>query len=357
MPKMHPRLVDWLLLVLVLFEALSGLTTFLVGKPSGQWLFRLHGIVGLALVVLVIWKITRVSPRVSSGRVAASGLILSLAVFLLVVLAIGTGVTWVSFQVPLGYPNGINLHVIFGLLLLVLISLHTWMRHKPLPKVQLTSRRNLMSALWVGTLGLGTYWAQQQTVQQFDLQGALRRFTGSREAKGPLPVTMWMFDTVPFIDLTTWQMKVSGEVQAPLSFSWDEWQQQPTVSENIVLDCTGGWFKEELWEGVPVAHLLDAAGPLKAGRWVSFRSLSGYRWSYSLEEARNLTLAWRMNHELLSPGHGFPVRLVAPGHRGFQWVKWVDEILVLPEADLGQWGAIFSSGLRTQNGPQNSGNQ
>ncbi len=346
MPRMHPRLVDWLLLVLVTFEALSGLITFLVGKPSGQWFFRLHGMVGLSLVVLVLWKMMRVSPRVSSGRVG-SGLILSLAVFLLVVLAVGTGVTWVSFQVPLGYPNGINLHVIFGLLLLVLISLHTWMRHKPLPKTGLTSRRNFLSALSVGTLGFGAYWTQQKAGQQFELAGAERRFTGSQEAEGHLPVTMWMFDTVPSIDLTAWQLKVSGEVQTPLSFSWETWQQQPTVTEKVVLDCTGGWFKEESWEGVPVADLLDAAGLTESGRWVSFRSQSGYRWSLSLEEARKATLAWRMNQEFLSPGHGFPVRLVAPGHRGFQWVKWVTEVQVLPEADFGQWGAIFASGLRT----------
>jgi DMSO/TMAO reductase YedYZ molybdopterin-dependent catalytic subunit len=28
----------------------------------------------------------------------------------------------------------------------------------------------------------------------------------------------------------------------------------------------------------------------------------------------------------LSVGHGFPARLVAPGRRGFWWVKWVSEI-------------------------------
>lgn len=343
---MHPRLVDWLLLVLVLFETLSGLITFLVGKPSGQWLFWLHGVVGLALVVLVVWKMARVYPRVRSGR-GLSGLILSVAVFLSVLLAIGTGVIWVSFQVPLGYPNGLNLHVVSGLILLALIALHTWMRHKPLPRAELKSRRNLLSAMWASGLGVGAFWSQQQLGQQFELQGAHRRFTGSREAEGPLPVTMWMFDTVPTLDLTTWKLVVSGAVQTPLSFSWEAWQQLPVVAEKVVLDCTGGWFKEEWWEGVPMAYLLDAAGITASGRWVSFRSQSGYRWSLSLEEAQNAMLAWRLNRELLSPAHGFPVRLVAPGHRGFQWVKWVTEVRVLSEADLGQWGAIFTSGLQS----------
>ncbi len=343
---MHPRLVDWLLLVLVLFETLSGLLTFLVGKPSGQWVFWLHSIVGLALVVLVVWKVARVYPRVHSGP-RPGGLLLSGAVLLVVLLAIGTGITWVSFQVPPGYPNGLNLHVMFGLLLLALVALHTWMRHKPLPKTVLKSRRNLVSALWAGGLGMGAFWFQQQLGQQFRLPGARRRFTGSRAAEGPLPVTMWMFDTVPAIDPTTWKLAVTGEVHTPLRFSWDAWQELPVVEEKVVLDCTGGWFKAEWWEGVPMAYLLDTAGVTASGRWVSFRSQSGYRWSLSLEEAPKAMLAWKLNRELLSPAHGFPVRLVAPGQRGFQWVKWVTEVRVLPEADLGQWGAIFTSGLRS----------
>jgi DMSO/TMAO reductase YedYZ molybdopterin-dependent catalytic subunit len=48
---------------------------------------------------------------------------------------------------------------------------------------------------------------------------------------------------------------------------------------------------------------------------------------------------------LLDHLHGAPLRLVAPGRRGFQWVKWVREVRVLNTPDWGQWGAIFVSGL------------
>jgi DMSO/TMAO reductase YedYZ molybdopterin-dependent catalytic subunit len=64
-----------------------------------------------------------------------------------------------------------------------------------------------------------------------------------------------------------------------------------------------------------------------------------------LAEAQTTLLATHVGGELLTPGHGAPLRLVAPGRRGFQWVKWVTEIQVLTATDYGQWLAIFTSGL------------
>ena len=37
-----------------------------------------------------------------------------------------------------------------------------------------------------------------------------------------------------------------------------------------------------------------------------------------------MLLALRVGGRPLDPGHGFPARIVAPGRRGFWWVKWVD---------------------------------
>jgi DMSO/TMAO reductase YedYZ molybdopterin-dependent catalytic subunit len=77
--------------------------------------------------------------------------------------------------------------------------------------------------------------------------------------------------------------------------------------------------------------------------WVSFVSVTGYRWSLPLDEARTALLATGVGDETLAHAHGAPARLVAPNRRGFQWVKWVVRLEVLTAPDLGQIVAIHTS--------------
>jgi DMSO/TMAO reductase YedYZ molybdopterin-dependent catalytic subunit len=72
--------------------------------------------------------------------------------------------------------------------------------------------------------------------------------------------------------------------------------------------------------------LLGQAGPRDGARSLLFRSVTGYSRRFPLEEAGDLLLATHVEGEVLSAGHGFPLRLVAPGHRGYGWVKWVAEV-------------------------------
>jgi len=67
--------------------------------------------------------------------------------------------------------------------------------------------------------------------------------------------------------------------------------------------------------------------------------------SLPLAEARDALLATHAGEEALSHEHGAPARLVAPGRRGFQWVKWVVRVEALTEPDLGEIVAIHTSSL------------
>lgn len=347
---MRPRAVDWALLALVTFETLSGLGSFLVGRPEGRAWFVLHGAAGLALTLLLFWKFGRVWLRVARPRLWDRHTAAGAAAAATVLAALGTGLVWTFFQRPIYYPNGMILHTTAGLALAFFVLAHFAARFRPLRRADLGDRRSVLRFLAALAAG-GALWAgQQAAARAVGAPGAERRFTGSRRAGPelgrPLPVTMWMFDNPAPLDPAAWRLSVVGAVARPLSLSPAELAALPQNELDAVLDCTGGWYSEQRWSGVRVGELLAEAEADPEAGWVSFISATGYRWALPLAEAREALLAAAVAGAPLAHGNGAPLRLVAPGRRGFQWVKWVVRVEVRRTPDPGRWGAIFTSGLR-----------
>ena len=159
-----------------------------------------------------------------------------------------------------------------------------------------------------------------------------RRFTGSREqgsfAGNRHPVTQWLGDSIPRIYPDRWQLRIRGEVERETTLSYEEILALGDAFRQATLDCTGGWYTVQRWGGVPVAALLEQAGLKDGARSLLIRSSTGYARRFPLGEADNLLLATHVEDVPLSAGHGFPLRLVAPGHRGYAWVKWIAELEV-----------------------------
>ena len=136
----------------------------------------------------------------------------------------------------------------------------------------------------------------------------------------------WLNDSPPTIDAPQWRLSVIGAVDRELELAYDDLDQRRGVT--AVIDCTGGWYSEQDWRGVPVADVLDQAGTSPNAASITVTSATGYYRRFSMEEAREYVLATHVGDSPLSRGHGYPVRLVAPGKRGFEWVKWVTSIEV-----------------------------
>ncbi len=356
---MRARAVDWSLFALVLFEFISGLGSFLVGRPAGRWVFTLHSVVGLSILLLLWWKFRRVERRVTEPRRWQPATAVSILLALLALATVGTGVFWTIFQRPIDYPNGQILHATAAIALLVVLLWHTVLRFKPLKRRDVTDRRTALG--WLALLGTGglLWGAQSLGNRALATPGADRRFTGSRlhsrDSGNSFPLTIWMFDNPAPVDDESFRLHVRGLVEQPATFTPEDVLAKPGVDLRATLDCTGGWYTEQTWRGVSVGQLLDDVGIVDDARIVSFQSITGYRWSLPLAEARDALLATHVLDgdgvaQPLTHGHGAPLRLVAPGRRGFQWVKWVTAIEVQREIDVGQWGAIFVSGLREREG-------
>ena len=78
--------------------------------------------------------------------------------------------------------------------------------------------------------------------------------------------------------------------------------------------------------GTPLSSVLGAASMDEMARFVHVRSVTG--WSTTLErpELDGVLLATHVAGEPLPAANGSPVRLVVPGGRGLDWIKWVESI-------------------------------
>ena len=340
-----PRLVDWSLFALVGLAVATGITSFWVGHPSGAALFWIHAVAGLSLLPLLALKFRRVAGRVRDPRAWDRATPLSILLAAVAVAAAGTGVAWaVGVTVPLGFWTLLNLHILFGLLLVPALLVHLRARYRPLRRGDVRERRvALQYAGLVAAAGV-TSTLLRWLAALLSTPAATRRFTGSRELEAAdLPVTSWVADDPDPVDPATWTLSVEGLVDRPLELGVDDLQ--ATAERRALLDCTSGWYAERDWQGIRLGALLAEAGVADDAAWVTVRSVTGYRWSLPLDEARGALLSTHLSGDRLDHGHGYPMRLVAPDRRGFQWVKWVETVEVRRRPDPRQWVEIFVSGF------------
>lgn len=132
------------------------------------------------------------------------------------------------------------------------------------------------------------------------------------------------------IDIAEYRLTVDGLVERPLALSYDQILAYPTVTKIVLLICPGFFEDNAEWTGVPVAALLAEAGVKPEAVEVKFNDFGNYTKTLSLEvaEQEGVFLAHSVNGEVLPLDHGYPLRLVAEGRYGSDWVKWVKHIEV-----------------------------
>ena len=137
-----------------------------------------------------------------------------------------------------------------------------------------------------------------------------------------------------------WTFEVTGEVAESVTYDYDDLTGRPAEHRFVTLRCVGESLNGEkmdtaLWTGVPVSDLTDPASP-DAER-VFVRAADGYYQEFPAAALDDALIAYEMNGDPLPRGHGFPARLLVPGHWGEINVKWVTEIEFRDENAEGYW--------------------
>jgi DMSO/TMAO reductase YedYZ molybdopterin-dependent catalytic subunit len=176
------------------------------------------------------------------------------------------------------------------------------------------------------------------------LAGLLEKLFGQPEAKATKPITpndefyVTSYRSPPTIRLNEWALSITGLVERPLTLDYAQLLAKPTVSQIVTLECVGNTVAGEFmstaaWEGASLRSLLEESGAQADAYDVVFRAADGYSDSIRLDRAMagDVVLAHRMNGVPLPLGHGFPVRIIVPGHYGMKSVQWLTEIEVVAQ--------------------------
>jgi hypothetical protein len=319
------RLVDDLLIALVLAQVLGGVLGWALPVATAWPLYDVHRALGVAVILVLGWK-QAIALRSLRKRVPWRdwSLVWGSVAGIALLATLGLGMAWttnlISFDWLWGY-SPLNVHVILGIGLVPFVGWHMLLRRR-LNAVSLPvrSRRSLIR---VGGLAVATLVGWQAIER---LAPAVRLVSGSKPtlsfSGNAFPAEIWLFDGVPLLDAASWRL---GVLDANLSLE-DLVARFARRDIQAVLDCTSGWWSEQVWSGVGLLDVLRAAQFPPDATGVAVISTTGHRIVLPLEDVETAVLATQVGGEPISPGHGYPVRLVVPGRRGYHWVKWVARI-------------------------------
>lgn len=329
------RLVNILLLALLL---LLGITGILMLYGTWQpWIFDLHRMAGVPLLVLAPWKGAVIYRSFMRGmnRTFDRGVMLLLSTVFahLILLVVILGFLWMWRLGPYSVfgQTLLSWHWIMGLLLLPFIAFHVLWRWPKPGREDFVSRRDFLKVLGLSAVGVvGGSMAARLAAARATEEMPRRPVTGSRAfgiySGNDFPV---VGEAPPNLDPQGWRLEIRGAVQHPLRMDYRELLAYQDQRLPATLDCTNGWYSIQDWQGIPLIALLKEAGLVEGAAGVKLTSATGYNHSYPMQEAQGILLATHVTGETLSPAHGFPLRAVVPDRRGWFWVKWIIQIEVL----------------------------
>jgi DMSO/TMAO reductase YedYZ molybdopterin-dependent catalytic subunit len=130
----------------------------------------------------------------------------------------------------------------------------------------------------------------------------------------------------PVFDPQQWTLSVTGEVEHPLTLTWEQVLALPAITSVSDFHCVTSWSRlDNRWEGVAFRTIAERVQPTSDATYVIGEDDWGYTANLPLEVLMDddVLLAYKHNGRGLEAVHGGPLRLVVPKRYGWKSVKWL----------------------------------
>ena len=146
--------------------------------------------------------------------------------------------------------------------------------------------------------------------------------------------------SVPSTDLHTWTFRIWGEVEEPLTLTWEEFDALPKTEHVQDIHCVTRWSRFDMsFRGVHWRDLAPLVRPKPSARFAIAHAEQGFTANvpYASLEDDHALLATEANGEPLTSEHGWPLRLVIPGKYFWKSAKWLRGIELTASDRPGFW--------------------
>jgi len=163
-----------------------------------------------------------------------------------------------------------------------------------------------------------------------------------------LPPGQYLTDTwpvlhagdVPTVDLATWTLEISGEVEQPLSLTYAELTALPAAEVTTDIHCVTRWSRfDAQFTGVHWSELAKLCRPKPSARFAIAQAEQGFTANVPLAaiEDESALVVYEAGGAPLTPDHGWPVRLLVPSKYFWKSAKWLRGIELSAADEPGFW--------------------
>jgi DMSO/TMAO reductase YedYZ molybdopterin-dependent catalytic subunit len=149
------------------------------------------------------------------------------------------------------------------------------------------------------------------------------------------------YGDIPYYnDMSKWDLKVFGLVEADVSITYKEFMALPRQTFGNDIHCVTTWSKlDNAWEGVAVETIMNKVKLKPEAKYVMLHAEHGWSTNLPIEDFLKETSFFGIKHngEILSPEHGYPVRMVVPHLYFWKSAKWLRGIEFMEKDKPGFW--------------------
>jgi DMSO/TMAO reductase YedYZ molybdopterin-dependent catalytic subunit len=138
-----------------------------------------------------------------------------------------------------------------------------------------------------------------------------------------------------------WKLVIDGQVESPVTLSWDDFMALPQTEDTSDFHCVTTWSRMDVpWKGVRLADLAALGAHPSPQRRIFYamgmiNTPPIFRWQEALKE--DVLLVHTADNKPLERDHGGPVRMITPQLYAWKGSKWISRIEFLPFNKLGFW--------------------